>query len=81
MVKEEEKLVYTVEEVQRMLGVSLSVVYENLHAGRIPYLRLGRRFVIPRTAFHKWLDESTSTNKAVHSNPCPFCRPMKPGNI
>lgn len=61
MEQEEGKLVYTVGEVQHMLGVSRSVVYENLHTGKIPCLRLGRRFVIPRVAFHRWLDESTAT--------------------
>ena len=58
MATDVESLVYTVAEVQRMLGVSRAVVYECLHAGIIPCLRLGRRFVIPRAAFHRWLEES-----------------------
>jgi excisionase family DNA binding protein len=53
-----ERLVYTVPDVQHMLGVSRAVVYEGLHAGIIPCLKLGRRYVIPRKAFHEWLETS-----------------------
>ena len=58
MATDVESLVYTAGEVQRMLGVSRAVVYESLRTGIIPCLRLGKRYVIPRTAFHRWLEVS-----------------------
>lgn len=54
-----ESLVYTVSEVARMLRVSLSVAYECIHTNIIPHLMLGKkRIVIPKVAFHKWLEQS-----------------------
>ena len=77
MVQEEDSLVYKVEDIQRMLNVGRSAIYEGLRMKIIPCLRLGRRYVIPRAAFHRWLDESTATNGAAPSKSCPFCRPSK----
>lgn len=45
----------TVDDLARELGLSRQVVYRELRAGRIPSIRLGRRFVIPRAAVQEWL--------------------------
>ena len=63
MANKENSLVYEVKDIQRLLGVSRSLAYENLRMKIIPCLRLGRRYVIPKAAFHRWLDESTSTTR------------------
>lgn len=48
MEEKEEKLVYTVEEIMKLLSVSRGTVYEGLRTGRIPSFRLGKRYIIPK---------------------------------
>jgi excisionase family DNA binding protein len=45
----------TVEELARELGVSRHLVYTGLRKGKIPHIRLGKRFVISRAAIANWL--------------------------
>jgi len=40
----------------RELGLSQAVVYRELRAGRIPSIRCGRRFILPRSAIRAWLE-------------------------
>jgi excisionase family DNA binding protein len=47
--------VYTVEEVAERLGISRSLAYQAVKEGEIPTRKIGRRIVIPRVAFEKWL--------------------------
>lgn len=49
-------LVYTVPEVARLLLVSRNTAYAMVRGGQIPARRLGTRWVVPRKAFHAWLD-------------------------
>jgi len=56
MTQETGKLVYSVKEVQGILGAGKSLVYEGLRMKIIPSLRIGRRYLIPKEAFHRWLD-------------------------
>ncbi|MHA6805016.1 helix-turn-helix domain-containing protein [Salinifilum ghardaiensis] len=51
---------YTVDEVAGRLGVSRSVAYQQVRQGVIPSLRLGKRWVIPCSRFHAWLDGEVS---------------------
>ncbi len=64
----DESLVYTVAEVQRLLGISRGTVYDYLHAGVIPNFKLGRRFIIPRASFHRWLEESPWAKKLTQES-------------
>lgn len=50
------RAVYTVAEVARLLSLSLGVTYGLVREGEIPARKLGGRWVIPRRAFHEWLD-------------------------
>ncbi|MFI7208871.1 helix-turn-helix domain-containing protein [Micromonospora aurantiaca (nom. illeg.)] len=50
------RAVYTVKEVAAMLSLSVSSAYTLVRAGQIPAERLGRRWVVPRSRFHAWLD-------------------------
>lgn len=52
------RLVYTVEEVASMLGLSESYAYKLAKARKFPVLQLGRRIVIPKEKFELWLNES-----------------------
>lgn len=48
--------VYMVKEVAAMLSLSVSSAYALVRAGQISAERLGRRWVVPRSRFHAWLD-------------------------
>lgn len=50
------RAVYTVKEVAVMLSLSVSSAYTLVRSGQIPAERLGRRWVVPRSRFHAWLD-------------------------
>ena len=50
-------LVYSVDEARKLLGISRGLVYQAIHAGQIPSIRVGRRVLIPRAALQRFLDE------------------------
>lgn len=50
-----ERATYSPQEAARKLGICERSVYEALKKKRIPHIRFGRRYVIPREAFDKWL--------------------------
>lgn len=43
-----ERLVWTVAEAGRLLGISRAHAYELVARGELPHLRLGRRVVVPK---------------------------------
>ena len=59
-IRDEVALTYTVDEVAALLGVARGVAYDNVRSGQIPAVRVGRRWLIPRSRFHAWLDATSS---------------------
>ena len=59
-IRDEVALTYTVDEVAALLGVARGVAYENVRNGLIPAVRVGRRWLVPRSRFHAWLDTTGS---------------------
>ncbi len=51
-----ERAVYNVREVSEMLSISLGGTYQLCRNGKIPALKLGGRWVVPKARFHTWLD-------------------------
>jgi excisionase family DNA binding protein len=47
--------VISLEEVATRLGIGRNQAYDAVHAGKIPALRFGRRWLIPRAAFDRML--------------------------
>jgi excisionase family DNA binding protein len=45
----------SVDSLARELGISRSVAYKGLRTGKIPSIRLNKRFIIPRSAIAEWL--------------------------
>lgn len=45
----------TPENLAKKLNVGRQAVYEGLRNGTIPSIRLGKRFVIPKSAIEAWL--------------------------
>ena len=52
----EQKLTITVDEVAAELGICRPVAYELVHRDDFPVVHVGRRLVIPREAFVRWLE-------------------------
>jgi len=52
-----EILVYNVAEAANLLDLSKGSVYEAIHNGQLPSIRIGRRILIPRIALDKMLSE------------------------
>jgi excisionase family DNA binding protein len=51
-------LVYTADELARMLGIDRKTVYDFASRGVLPCRRLGRRILFPRSAIERWLAET-----------------------
>ena len=45
----------TVKEIMRALNISKPAAYRYLNSGAIPAIRLGHRWIIPRSGFNEWL--------------------------
>ena len=52
-----EKLVYSMQEAAEVLGISKSYMYELARRGEVPALKLGKRLVVPKERFIKWIHE------------------------
>jgi len=67
MVENEGRLVYKPEQARKLIGCSRTVIYELLHQNLVPNLKIGARYIIPRAAFHRWLEEAASQQKQGYS--------------
>lgn len=41
----------------RRIGISKSYMYELARSGKVPVLKLGKRLVIPKEKFVRWINE------------------------
>ena len=48
-------------DVQRELNIGRNTAYELVNRADFPKIRIGRKIVIPREAFLRWLDQQTCT--------------------
>lgn len=51
-------------EAARQLHISRTKMYELLHHGVIPHVKLGRRILIPTKELERWLHEQSMTSSA-----------------
>lgn len=56
----EDRLVWTVEEAARLLGISRAHAYELVARDELPHVRLGRRVVVPKHALDELLTRVAS---------------------
>jgi excisionase family DNA binding protein len=52
---EDKRLTLSVPEAAELLGISRNAAYEAAQRGDIPSIRVGKRLLVPRTAFEKML--------------------------
>ena len=55
-----DKLVFTPEEVAKLLGLHPNSVYSMLNCGELPGLKAGRKWLISKRRFEVWLDGDSS---------------------
>lgn len=58
MSSNEERLTLTIPEAARLLGISRAAAYEGVRRSEIPAVRIGRRLLVPRAAFERWLEQT-----------------------
>lgn len=56
-----EPAVYTVAEVAALLNINLPLTYELVKTPGFPSIRVSpRRIIIPKNAFHRWLERAAA---------------------
>lgn len=53
-----EKAVYNIYEVAALMEINLPKAYEIARQENFPSIRIGRRIVVPKEAFHRWLEQA-----------------------
>lgn len=62
----ENRVAYQVEEIGELLGISRATAYKLVKQKNFPAVRVGRhRIVIPKDAFHQWLNTEARTIEGV----------------
>ena len=54
--------VMNAEQVAATLGISRAGAYQLLHMENFPTLRIGKRMLVPKDKFLRWIDENTGGN-------------------
>ena len=64
-----ERLVYTVPEAGRLLGLSRNGAYDAAKRGDIPTIRIGRLLLVPKRRFHQAIENlGTGPSEGEHNN-------------
>ena len=59
MVEPQERLIFTIEEAGKLLGVSRPTAYKMAHSGQLPLIKTGnRKWAVPKSALDKMLLEA-----------------------
>ncbi len=58
---EDNRLAFTVREFSKLSRISLPVLYDLIHAGSLPVLKVGRKYLVPRAAAERWLAENVGS--------------------
>lgn len=61
----ERKLVYTVQEAARMIGVGKNTIYALAKARKIPVIQVGKRYVINAELFDAWFQEQCANHAVI----------------
>jgi excisionase family DNA binding protein len=59
-----EKYALKVEEVGEILGISRASAYNLARSKGFPSLRVGKRLIVPREAFFRWMETKINDNDA-----------------
>lgn len=56
-----EKLTMNVSDLQQALGIGRNQAYDLVNRDDFPKIRVGRKILIPRDAFLRWLEKQTES--------------------
>ena len=56
-----ERLTITVDEAAELLGISRALAYDMARTGKLPALRFGKRFVIPKKGIENLMQQAEKT--------------------
>ena len=62
---ENKRLVYTVDEIAKILGISRVLAYKCVAMNQIPHIRIGHCIRIPKKEFHMWLEDPAAGIPAI----------------
>jgi len=65
MMNGDAKRVLSVEEARQQLKISRGLMYQAIHHGEIPSIRIGRRIIIPAAAFEQFLQGKMGMDTTV----------------
>lgn len=57
-------LTLTVPQTAELLQIGKNQVYELIHAGRLPAIRLGNKFLVVTEVLHDWLEREVELQRA-----------------
>ena len=58
---ETDRATYKVADAARVAGTGEVAIRKGIAAGKIPHIKFGRNILIPKAAFHRWLDSCGET--------------------
>ena len=58
--EELQRRVYVPEDLMPLLGIGRSTAYNLVNQASFPTIRVGRKLLIPRDAFERWLEAQTA---------------------
>jgi excisionase family DNA binding protein len=61
------KVVYSVKDIQKLLGISRNLAYELVKSKRFPVRKAGSNYLIPKKGFDNWLN--CTNDNLINFNP------------
>ena len=77
VIADDDRLVLTIEEAGKLLGLGRSGTYEAARRGDIPTLKIGSRILVPKVALLKLLEETSRRVRLRNSCPRPDLSPRQ----
>ena len=59
ILEDQEKAVYTVAEIQKLLGIGKNQAYDLVNSGVFPVKTVGKKKLISKVGFHNWLNNKS----------------------
>lgn len=56
------KVVYTVDEIKNMLGIGINQAYDLVKSGVFPVRKIGSKYLISKAGFNNWLNNGDTFN-------------------
>lgn len=53
-----ERITFTVKEIAKLLGINVTAAYELAKRRDFPAIRVGKRIIVPKDAFYRWLEKA-----------------------